>query len=366
MALGESSPETMAKLALMLVYAGGDPTRVGSLLDHAKRLDPLNREAYLVSYESKLIQGINDGALDDLMRAAELAPNSPTPAYWAGSFSGYVLGNVAATVEFMKKTEDLESTDPDVALYLSMAYSALGDLENGRFWSNRAVDLGPRYGRAIFSKVEQLRHSGQMAEALALAQATLVATDIAYRGLNAERIALENSVLRSFFESEDYAGAEEFLLFLYPELPRLLYGAPAQDLDGLAPAGENFLAVLGLAHIYGQLGRNEDADRLIQNLDFVTAENINNVYEDEVTPFEGPRVQLRGDDHWGLAVVAAGRQQSDVALTHLETAAELGYLLNWRFRFLDHPALWSLRDQPRYKALIASIEANMAEQRQTL
>ena len=48
------------------------------------------------------------------------------------------------------------------------------------------------------------------------------------------------------------------------------------------------------------------------------------------------------------------------------TAAELGYLMNWRFRFLDHPALWSLRDQPRYKALIASIETNMAEQRQTL
>jgi len=47
-------------------------------------------------------------------------------------------------------------------------------------------------------------------------------------------------------------------------------------------------------------------------------------------------------------------------LTHLEIAAELGYLANRRFRFLDHPVLWPLRDHSRHKALIVSIEANMA------
>jgi len=70
-------------------------------------------------------------------------------------------------------------------------------------------------------------------------------------------------------------------------------------------------------------------------------------------------------DHWAMAVTAAGQGDDSVALLHLEKAAA-GFLLDWRYHFIDHPALWSLRDHPRYKALIASIEAKMAEQRQTL
>jgi hypothetical protein len=76
-------------------------------------------------------------------------------------------------------------------------------------------------------------------------------------------------------------------------------------------------------------------------------------------------ISLRADDHWILAVAGLGREDVETMLDHLKKAA-IGFLLDWRFHFVDHPALWSLRDQPRYIALIASIEANMAEQHQTL
>ncbi len=66
-----------------------------------------------------------------------------------------------------------------------------------------------------------------------------------------------------------------------------------------------------------------------------------------------------------MAVMAAGQGDDSVALSHLEKAAQ-GFLLDWRYHFIDHPALWSLRDHPRYQAIISSIEANMAEQRQAL
>jgi tetratricopeptide (TPR) repeat protein len=366
LALGDSDPETMAELVRMLLYTGGDPIRMRALLDRAMQSDPLNVELHLVVWETKLIQGTSDGALEILLRAAELAPDALAPALLAGLYSGQVLGNVADAIRYLEVTERMDPADPDAGIYLSRAYSAVDDGEKTQYWSSRAVDLSPKYGRAILSKVEQLRLAGRSDEAFALAQETLAATDIGYRGLKMGRVAMENGMVRSFFEREDFAGAEEFLLSRYPELPQLLDGAPAQDLDDLAPVGHNFLAVLELAYIYRQTGRGDDADRLMKNLDFITADNINFVYEDEATPFEGPRLQLRGDDHWGLAVVAVGREQTDAALTHLETAAEFGYLMNWRFRFLDHPALWSLRDHPRYKALIASIEANMAEQRQAL
>jgi isochorismate hydrolase len=64
-----------------------------------------------------------------------------------------------------------------------------------------------------------------------------------------------------------------------------------------------------------------------------------------------------------MAVTTVGQGDDNVALSHLEKAAE-GFLLNWRYHFIDHPALWSLRDEPRYQAIIAGIETKMAEQRQ--
>ena len=42
------------------------------------------------------------------------------------------------------------------------------------------------------------------------------------------------------------------------------------------------------------------------------------------------------------------------------------FSLDWRYHFIDHPALWSLRDHPRYRKLIGGIEAKMAEQHQLL
>ena len=78
-----------------------------------------------------------------------------------------------------------------------------------------------------------------------------------------------------------------------------------------------------------------------------------------------PRENRRPGDYWVMAVAGAGRGNDIEALSNLERAVE-GFLLDWRYHFIDHPALWSLRDQPRYKTLIAGIEAKMAEQRQAL
>ena len=130
-------------------------------------------------------------------------------------------------------------------------------------------------------------------------------------------------------------------------------------------AGGNVIVVQMLANLCRLTGKGDDTNELVGHLAIVSPDNVHLAYENAVQVYDGPREELRPDDHWILAVAGLERDELEITLDHLEEAAK-GFLLDWRFHFVDHPALWSLRDHPRYKALIASIEAKMAEQRQAL
>ena len=54
------------------------------------------------------------------------------------------------------------------------------------------------------------------------------------------------------------------------------------------------------------------------------------------------------------------------ALSALERAVELGFRQDWQFRIRDYFVFEDLREEPRFRALIETIEADMARQREIL
>ena len=65
--------------------------------------------------------------------------------------------------------------------------------------------------------------------------------------------------------------------------------------------------------------------------------------------------------HWHMR----GGRSSD-ALSALERAVELGLRREWQLQIRDEPVFENISQEPRFKALIETIESDMARQRQIL
>jgi len=50
-------------------------------------------------------------------------------------------------------------------------------------------------------------------------------------------------------------------------------------------------------------------------------------------------------------------------LEYLEAAVDGGFLMSWRYNFEQHPTLWPVREQPRFKELIQRLDREMDRQR---
>ena len=362
MASGDSTASVMVWLASALTQKG-EYERAAGLLDRVSRSDPLNWLTYFSYGDTRYMQGRLAEAYELYKRSWELEPAYASGPALMAVVAGFGLGDVADSVQRLRQAMELDPNDAAIFTLLALAYTSIGDSDSAADMATRAIEIAGNAGFVVHTKVRQLINAGQYDSALQLAYRTVQDSVALFRW--GSKVNLEADIVGIHMMRGEFAEAEQFLLKQYPELPGLTESRPAQNLEDLSPAGGNVIVVQILANLYSLTGKSDAADVLVGHLTIVSPDNVHLVYENAVQLVDGPSEQLRSDDHWILAVAGLERDELEITLDHLEEAAK-GFLLDWRFNFIDHPALWSLRDHPRYRKLVAGIEAKMAEQRQAL
>ena len=350
LALGEADAENLAKLARVLSRTG-DFERANRLFQQALRLDPLNAGVHLAYGVTSSFQwGLVDQGQRAIERVTVLQPDDPNGWYILGNLMSFYRGDVAAALPNFLKAEALDRRDPDAPSSLAYAYLSLGDGEKAERWADRALEIGPDTGVAAEAKVLQFIFAGREDEALAFGRSTLAREGILYRRFSKSTLA--GSLAGIYMRRGDWEAAEEIVLLAFPRLTELLDRPTLSEFEPFDELEVSTASTRVLAEIYAQAGQAKKAAILNAHLNFITAEKF---LEDE-------RQALVPINYWFLATVKAGRGDIEDALDDLEEAAK-GLRKGWLYFYKDHPGLWPLHDHPRYKALLANLEVEMAEQR---
>jgi tetratricopeptide (TPR) repeat protein len=204
----------------------------------------------------------------------------------------------------------------------------LGDFDRAESWIERSLELGPETFWPNFAMHALHLYRGDEAAALDYARRVFAFNPLFAPGL------LRDHELRAGRYSEARALYEKS----YPEL--LTEGDPMV-------AGSNWGAAIDLALISSKAGDQGHADLLLNR----SLGHIQTL----------PRLGRSG---YGIADAQIYALQGDKqkALSALQRAIDEGWRRFWWYHLKLDPTLDSLHDEPEYQAMVAEIEADMAEQ----
>jgi tetratricopeptide (TPR) repeat protein len=306
----------------------GRPEEALELFKKAVELDPLSTAAINYVGYSLLTLGRFEEALPWWEKALEIDPADAMSHMGIGDYYHLALGQLdEATVWYAKAL----SLDPrNSFIYPSMGWLLLdlGDPDHAEFWIERSIDLGPDL---FWSNVSmQLLHLYRGDEASA-------------RAYGEKAFALwprdwpELALLRDYeLKNERYAEARTLYEETYPEL---------LNEDDPKVVGRNWNEAIDLALVLSKMGEQKHADLLLER----SARHIQHMSRRGVA-YALADVQiyaLQGEKHKALAA--------------LRRAVDGGWRSLW-WHFLGHNLnLESLHDEPEYQAIVAEIEADMAD-----
>jgi tetratricopeptide (TPR) repeat protein len=210
-----------------------------------------------------------------------------------------------------------------------MSFLDLGDLTEAKVWIDRAIQIGPDkvWSNSAMSILLALRGD----EAAALKHARVAQSDW----------ELEWEPLTLVRNGELREGRYTEALSLYEQTyPELLKDDPKID-------GSNWGPAIDVALVLSKTDERGQANLLLTR----SLRHIQTL----------PRLGFFG---YGIADVQIYALQGDKqkALSALRQAIEEGWRGGWRYLLTHDPALESIRDTPEYQAMVAEIEADMAEQ----
>jgi tetratricopeptide (TPR) repeat protein len=250
-------------------------------------------------------------------------------------------GDLVGAIKFLEDHTEIDPADSEGHSLIAMHYFELGDLAAAKYWSELALKVDPRapWAKLVLAFLHLDRH--QEAAAIELAReitrpGALTHGDV--KGV-ALRIAKTPSLAAGRY-NEIITG----YLTNYPELR-----------DGKVPIEfsadfwEALIVTLDLASIYLQAGEETKAESLLS------------AAESEIPHW--PQTAAWGPGYGFSNVdLHALRGEKGKALAALREGVANGTRYMWRLQLLYNPNLDSIRDTPEFAAVVAEIEADMAEQ----
>jgi tetratricopeptide (TPR) repeat protein len=298
--------------------------------------------AELVS-EVERVAGGNDlfglGRFDEALawyeKALEVEPRNAATYFEIGRYHFMVSGKLDQAVVWLRKSI---SVDPDSSMFfvgpyyvpawLAWIYLDLGDLDRAEHWIEQSLELAPESFDVNFA-MQILRLYREDESSLDYARNAMVN----FPNFWPPRAFLRNHELAEGRPAEARALYER----TSPEL--LSEDEPAID-------EENFLIAIELALVLIRTGEQERADLLLDR----SLEYIQTI----------PRL---GDGYWVADVqIYALKGDKQRALSALRQAIDEGWRGLWWYFLKQNPNLESLHDEPEFQAMVAEIEADMAEQ----
>ena len=272
-------------------------------------------------------------SLRHAQRAAEIAPDSPLGFWRLGEVFWFEHGRVDESIKFTSKAVQLDPRNINAPWHLGLAYSALGDFEMaGAYFRLLRINSADTSHDINPHEAITLLYEGRKAEAVRIFEEVLLKDLGAFHPL---------WILASIEVSSGQA--DKALERFRRHLPQCFDGPKSLEFRRDCP-GSIFLRVLQA------VGDERAAQEVVAA---ITAESESS--RDQSGSLESARYYAMLGRH-------------DEALSALENYVEKGlrgyrWLRNdWRFFAYYDITLDAIRDHPRFRAAIAVIEADMAQQ----
>jgi tetratricopeptide (TPR) repeat protein len=268
-------------------------------------------------------------ALVQFKKAIEVAPDYAWGYTSLSEYYGFVSGELDRAVRWIRKSV---SVDPITSMYpafLAWSYLDLGDLDRAEYWVERSVELDPEalWTRAVMVSFNLYRDDES------------VALDYAHIVVASKRYSIsEINVLRDHeLRGKRYGNARA----LFEENhPGLMTDDPRIDI-------RNYRQAISLSLVLFNTGEQERAELLLdRSLQYLETRQRLGVSGYEIADVE--IFALQGD--------------KQKALSALRLAIDEGWRSFWWYSLKHGPNLESLHDEPEFQAMVAEIEADMAEQ----
>lgn len=282
----------------------GDPDANIEMANRMRELDPLNIQGYVVMLQANLWRGRFDEAWPWYVKSIEIGPG-----------------------------------DYETWAHAAVFLNDLGAEELADRYMARAESFGAGEPVVVKCRIQILSARGQLDEALELATSNM--SD----GFG-NRWGSHEVLLRTIGTAAVQDGSFDDVIEIYQRMhPKLFTSVPE-----ISPG--NIAIAANLAWLLRQAGQSDRATE------------INNA---ALTWYRS--TQPEGVHGYALGIVdvrlLALAGQADLALGTLREALDSGWRMSWQWG-LSNPALDGLRSTPEFQQIVADIENDMAEQRETI
>ncbi|MBW2693343.1 MAG: winged helix-turn-helix domain-containing protein [Deltaproteobacteria bacterium] len=306
------------------------------------RVDPLSTDSLFWIAEVYRRLGRFDDAETIVAHMRSIDPKI-TLHLSASMILAFSRGDLVTALGFQEELAKIEIDDPEVPSSIARNYLALGDVAAAEHWKNMAMRLDAEAPWARLMAALLHLYRGEEDRAAAIAR------DLTQPG-SRNRQAIRGIALRIVLAADLAEGKYEEIidryLTHYPELA-----------DGIFPTRrlaveyswilEAFLVTLDLASVYLHAGENAKAESLLS------------LIESELPHWPT-------DIAWGHGFanveLHALRGEKEQALAALRENVAKGMRFMWRWQLLYNQNLNYIRDTPEFAAIVAEIEADMAQQ----
>jgi len=306
------------------------------------RLDPLFIEAHRAIALLYLRLGRFEDLERTIARMRSIDPRSINYVWTAWDLASS-RGDLVTALELSEEGTKIDVNDPLSPLYTAMSYLDLGDVAAAEFWTDAASQVDPKAPSVRLLMALLHLYRDENVEAVAIARELSQPGSRKYR--------TRGAALRMVAAQDLAAGNSEEVITRYlTHYPALADGQfPIGQLSFESSVREAFIVILDLASAYLHAGEKAKAESLLS------------LVESELPHW--PQIGAWG---WGYGYanveLHALRGDKERALAALREGAAKGMRYLWRWQLLYNPNLESIRDTPEFNAIVAEIEADMAEQ----
>jgi TolB-like protein/tetratricopeptide (TPR) repeat protein len=293
-------------------------------------LDPLSIPINMAVADDYQMLGRHDEALARSKRVIEIDPDFPRAYVLVADMYWEVFGELDQAVTWLNQAVEMDPGNPDHARWLGMIYIDLGDFDAGAYWIRKTAELAPDRLNSKWGEVYLQQNSGTRADVLRVVNELL-------------QMSPTNEWARMMLAADDVrAGRLDAALERSQEaLPNMMHD------DNPIVDKTNFGMAINLASVLIELGRREHAEVLLnRSLKVMRSKPRLGYHGYKISDVEA--YALLGDE--------------EQALSLLRSAVDDGWRYSWRFALKHEASLDSLRDMPRFQAIIDELENEMAAQ----
>jgi TolB-like protein/Tfp pilus assembly protein PilF len=319
--------------AILLGGALGRRDEALEVIKKAAELDPRSPIILLNVGEHYARVGQFDESLEWYRKAIEIDPDFPGGYRSIGNHYWSVEGELDEAARWLRKTVSVDPGNPNWIAALGLLFLDLGDLDRAEYWIERSIELAPE--SFLPNLAMQLFHlyRGDLSTSLEYGRRAFEREHMdAIKFSSFEPVRIHQIRAGRYLEAR--AAFEK-------HTPELL------NEDSPKVGSMNYRAAIDLAVILSKLGEHERADWLLDgSLQYIQ------------------RIPRLGFGGYGVADVKIYTLQGDKqkALSALRQAIDEGWRESWWYFLRYDPTLESLHDEPEFQAMVAEIEADMAEQ----